>query len=218
MLTRALDLTHVQFRRLTRCQKFINVLVHVHYNTILSCFSLAVSVVGFVRSIYFVFEGFDDNITVDVQLILGGRELQKSIFVTVLSEHRATSGNSTFSFSDLTFIIHFYFFAIDSDYDPIDTILTFSPGNTTQTVTVNIQDDSLLEPTESFSLRLFPPEDPLVVVSPGVTLISISDNDRKCACTKLLSIVSIFGFCSKEPLFPWSLRDHLYEREMAMLV
>ena len=46
---------------------------------------------------------------------------------------------------------------------------------------VNIQDDSRIEPTETFALRLFPfiEEDPLLVLSPSVTLVSIADNDRK---------------------------------------
>lgn len=59
--------------------------------------------------------------------------------------------------------------------------MTFSPGSASLSIRLNIQDDSLIEPAETFALRLFPSgqEDPLIVFSPAVTLISVADNDRK---------------------------------------
>lgn len=71
---------------------------------------------------------------------------------------------------------------VESDYGRIDTVLTFSPDNTSLSVSVDIQDDSLIESTETFALRLFlsSQDDNLLVFSPAITLISIFDNDRKC--------------------------------------
>ena len=64
------------------------------------------------------------------------------------------------------------------DYDRIDTVLTFTPQTTRQSLLIGIGDDSLIESTETFSLRLFPfEEEPSVVFSPSMTVISIIDND-----------------------------------------
>ena len=57
-------------------------------------FSSAVTVVGFLQPEYRAFEDFGDGLSVDVEVILGGRELQKNISVIVRSEDRSTSGNT----------------------------------------------------------------------------------------------------------------------------
>lgn len=49
--------------------------------------------VGFLQPEYGAFEGLEDGLLVDVEVILGGRELQKNISVVVRSEDRSTSGN-----------------------------------------------------------------------------------------------------------------------------
>ena len=55
------------------------------------------TVVGFLQPEYRTFEGSGDGLSVNIEVILGGRELQKNISVVVGSEDRSTSGNS-FSF------------------------------------------------------------------------------------------------------------------------
>ena len=65
-----------------------SILFHLQYS------SSAVTVVGFLQPEYRTFEGFGDGLSVDIEVILGGRELQKNISVVVRSEDRSTSGNT----------------------------------------------------------------------------------------------------------------------------
>ena len=62
------------------------------------------------------------------------------------------------------------------------------PGTTRLAFDVIIIDDSLIESSESFSLRLFPSEEESsVVFSPAVAVVTISDNDSKLnSCTLIL--------------------------------
>jgi hypothetical protein len=42
----------------------------------------------------------------------------------------------------------------EATINPLDTILTFAPGETSKTVTVNVLDESLFESDESFFVEL----------------------------------------------------------------
>src|SRR5690606_18410754 len=63
-----------------------------------------------------------------------------------------------------------------SDYTAVSGILTFAPGQTTQTITVPITNDMLAEPSETFNVVLSTPSNATIAVSTGVG--TILDNDQ----------------------------------------
>ena len=152
--------------------------------------------IGFAQSSYRAFEG--EPLSVQVQLVQDGRELQRTIEVVLITESRTAFGKTRFLLPWMypyNPLIHSSLHcALDgSDYEPIDTFLTFSPDNTSLSVPVTVLDDSFLEPTESFALRLFPSGDiSTAVFSPEVTEISIIDNDSKCTPKLVFSLKHSF--------------------------
>jgi len=67
-----------------------------------------------------------------------------------------------------------------SDYDPIDTILTFADGDsTTQTVEIPLRDDLEAEAPETFTVELRDPTNGATVGSPSLARVSIIDDDRR---------------------------------------
>lgn len=68
-----------------------------------------------------------------------------------------------------------------ADYEPIDKILTFNPGETKKVITVNIVDDDQWEPDENFFVKLSViPEkskDQLIIGARGVMEVTILNDD-----------------------------------------
>jgi len=63
-----------------------------------------------------------------------------------------------------------------SDYTPLaDTILTFNPGEATKMVAVQVNGDTLLEPDETFTLRLATPDGATIADAEGLGTITNDD-------------------------------------------
>ena len=62
------------------------------------------------------------------------------------------------------------------DYTAITAELTFDPDNSRGCVSIELVDDSLLEPTEEFQVSLTTDEEQ-VIVSPERAVVSILDTD-----------------------------------------
>ncbi len=64
------------------------------------------------------------------------------------------------------------------DYVAASGIITFNPGNTSQTFLLTITDDNIFEPTESFALTLSAPSPvPTATIGTASTVITIIDDD-----------------------------------------
>ena len=61
----------------------------------------------------------------------------------------------------------------------MNDVLTFSEQNLTQLVTIQINDDSLYESSESFSVRIFNINEQQVAISQDTATVTIIDDDRK---------------------------------------
>ena len=81
--------------------------------------------------------------------------------------------------------MHIYFSASTApgDYDAVSgSLLTFSPGQPTQTVNVTTLDDDILEnPREQFFV-VASTNDPSVTIAPEQATIDILDNDGMYKC------------------------------------
>ena len=64
-----------------------------------------------------------------------------------------------------------------SDFTPVSGTLTFAPGETTKTVLVQTVDDTIAEPTETFTLNLSNPTGGAIIIN-GQGVATILDNDR----------------------------------------
>lgn len=64
-----------------------------------------------------------------------------------------------------------------SDYKATSGTLTFEPGETSQTVTVDILEDSKTEDNEVFTLDLFSNQDETIVISKATGIATITDNE-----------------------------------------
>jgi ribosomal protein L35AE/L33A len=64
-----------------------------------------------------------------------------------------------------------------SDLNGKVATLTFAPGETTKTFTVNILNNTVIEPTEKFSIGLRKPTNGTTLGTPKTTVVSILDND-----------------------------------------
>ena len=62
--------------------------------------------------------------------------------------------------------------------------VTFAPGTMIATFTVDITDDSMVEPNENFIINIDQSSlpDGVVVVDPSQVTVTIVDNDGECAC------------------------------------
>ncbi len=69
-----------------------------------------------------------------------------------------------------------YSAAAGSDYTAVSGTLTFAPGETSKTVSVAILDDSLIENTELFYLKLLGPQ--MATIADALGIGSIIDNDQ----------------------------------------
>lgn len=181
------------------------------------------ALVGFAQPVYEVSEG--QNSVVEVRLNLaGGRELQRTVVVMVTSEDRSASSklhaslaNSLFlSFSPLFYYSSFLTYHLcliaslgEMDYIAITSVLTFDPqSERSMFVDVSAQDDSVIEPTESFTVRLSSFEEggsgvpttmlsPATVFSPAEAVITIFDNDSKCSYNHFHYLISSFSVGQK---------------------
>ena len=63
-----------------------------------------------------------------------------------------------------------------ADYTPISGTLTFAPGQTNTTLNIPIQDDALVEATESFTVTLSNPAN-ATLTNPTTAIVQISDDD-----------------------------------------
>ena len=71
-------------------------------------------------------------------------------------------------------------FSAPGDYEAISYNVTFPAGLNENTVTINLPDDNVLEPTETFLVQLhLPPEQVGTVLGMDTALISILDNDSE---------------------------------------
>jgi hypothetical protein len=63
----------------------------------------------------------------------------------------------------------------------VDEVVLFSPGSTEECADLNIIDDDVIEPTESFSVLLssMAGDTGVVIASPSQATVSIIDNDQR---------------------------------------
>lgn len=72
------------------------------------------------------------------------------------------------------------FSTVGSDYDAVSGVVEFSPNQTlTVAIPVNVLADSVVEPAQTFSLRLGLMESSSVILSPSEAIVSIIDRDGK---------------------------------------
>lgn len=67
--------------------------------------------------------------------------------------------------------------AADGDYEPVSGTLTFSPGETSKTITVRVYGDSKVEDDETFSVKLSNPLNAVVSPTQGVGTGTIENDD-----------------------------------------
>ena len=65
--------------------------------------------------------------------------------------------------------------ADESDYSPVDQTVTFAPGETSKTITVNLIDDDVYEGAETFSLELSNPTNNAVLGDAHTSTVTIED-------------------------------------------
>ena len=71
------------------------------------------------------------------------------------------------------------FVAVSSDFSPISSLeLTFQPGRIEECAEITIQEDTILEGSETFSIQVNT-RDQNVTLTPANTTITIEDNDSK---------------------------------------
>ena len=65
----------------------------------------------------------------------------------------------------------------NADFTPVDGTLTFAPGETEQSITINILDDDIEEDTESFGLGIDNVRGGATLLAPRTATITIADDD-----------------------------------------
>ncbi len=111
--------------------------------------------VGFVQSAYRVLED-GGSVTLSVSVLSGGIEVGASVTVGVSTvDGSATTG---------------------SDYTAIERVLTFTSEARTQTLSLDINDDALVEDLEKFTVHLTTLHEG-VTLSVSTAMVTISDND-----------------------------------------
>ncbi|MFL9451249.1 Calx-beta domain-containing protein [Tolypothrix bouteillei VB521301_2] len=65
----------------------------------------------------------------------------------------------------------------DTDYNALNDILTFAPGETTKTISVVTKDDNIFEADETFNIELFTPSNATLAKDKGLVVI-ISDDPK----------------------------------------
>ena len=132
-------------------------------------YSIIVAVIGFEKLVY---NGSESDREIQVSVVVQG-ELSGPVVVRVF-----TVDDTAFS---------------DSDYQSVNQTLTFSPINTTITISVPILDDQVDEDQEFFIVKLvLVNEQQNVQVQPDEATVFVEDNDGKLSqCkTKLDSVLS----------------------------
>ena len=75
---------------------------------------------------------------------------------------------------------HFSFLVSTSDYIAKTTVLTFSPCQVVQCLSVSLRDDCVLERLETFNITLtLPPVERRIWLDSGTGTISVYDDDGK---------------------------------------
>ncbi|WP_431302136.1 Calx-beta domain-containing protein [Sediminicoccus sp. BL-A-41-H5] len=74
----------------------------------------------------------------------------------------------------------------DVDYEVLDGIVTFAPGETTQTIHAHINGDRLLEATESYRIRLSEPTN--ATIADGIGIVTIVNDDSAAPALPSLAI------------------------------
>jgi hypothetical protein len=92
------------------------------------------------------------------------------VFTVTLSAPSALTVTVNFATADATA-------TAGSDYMATSGTLTFTPGQTSRTITVNVNGDTAVEPTESFVVNLSAPTNATIAVAQGVGTIINDDVD-----------------------------------------
>jgi hypothetical protein len=108
------------------------------------------------------------------------------VFTVTLSQAVATSVSVRFATSNGTATA-----GRNGDYTSTSGTLTFNPGQTTKTITVPVRNDTLVEPTESFSVDLSRASGATIAVARGTG--SILDNDGPTAA-QLAAFATLSAF------------------------
>ena len=72
--------------------------------------------------------------------------------------------------------------AASDDYTPLNNTLEFDHNSSIFTILMNLTDDDIDEPTESFFLQLslVHEESGTVILEPSTAMVTIQDNDSGC--------------------------------------
>ena len=139
----------------------------------------AVVTIGFDATPYTFIET-DSTVSRSVSVsVQGSTTLARGVVVTVQTVDGSATGEALIH-RHCTRVIHVLSFLppASSDYTTVSMDLTFSAGNTNQTVMIPITGDTVEEGTESFTVSLTT-GDSAVMLNPSTTTVTIEDDDGK---------------------------------------
>lgn len=108
----------------------------------------------------------------DVSLNEGNSGISTATFTVALSKPNSSSVTVAYATADGTALVS------DNDYKPASGTLTFAPGETSKTVTVNVIGDAKLEPDEVFSFVLTTPMNATLQRAIGTATIRNDEIDQ----------------------------------------
>ncbi|MGE0367231.1 MAG: Calx-beta domain-containing protein, partial [Phycisphaerales bacterium] len=133
----------------------------------------------------------DENLT-DGSILAMVLTVNAGDVLTFDFDHIAEDGNGPgYSYNDTSLFYSEAAGSFSSTYattSPLEGDITFAPGETSKTITLNIVDDTVFEPTEQFTVVLSDPVGASIATNPGVG--TILDNDP--APTLLIGDASAF--------------------------
>jgi len=113
----------------------------------------------------------------DVSLFEGNVGTTPATFTVSLSEPTTATVTVDFATADGTATL------ADNDYQSNSGTLTFSPGDTTETITVLVNGDTAVEPDENFFVDLSDPQNGTIADGQGVGSVLNDDLTADVACT-----------------------------------
>jgi hypothetical protein len=109
----------------------------------------------------------------DVTVTEGNAGTTSAVFTVTLSAGCCTDVTVNYATTDNSAT------TADNDYIAASGVLTFTPGQVSKTVTVTVNGDTKIEPTETFSITLSNPTNATLLKSVGVGTIT-DDDDTTC--------------------------------------
>ena len=141
--------------------------------------------IGFDAATY-TFNETDSTDSISVSVSVQSRSLDRDVVVTVQTVDGTATGETVIHVHvhrHFSCVVHVLLFLppATNDYTTVFMELTFSGGNTAQTVMIPIVGDNVVESTESFTVSLTT-GDSAVMLNSSTTTVTIQDDDSKHWC------------------------------------